>query len=193
MIRGISGQAAGMTPAQGLQQRLAQADTDGNGSINLQELEEDLQTFGKDPARAQQILDHLDLNHDGEIDQEEQQKAPAARNVPGGMEGMKPGQRLQQRLAQADTDGNGSVNLQELQEDLEALGIDPARAQDLLDRLDLDKNGAIDQSEQEAAAAAFPGRQFAQKAPTDDAQQTARKALLEQLRDTSGAQLDVLA
>lgn len=118
-------------------------DTDGNGSISVDELGALMKKMGKEATEAElkDMIHDIDVNNDGEIQFEEflllftRSKANAT-----------PDDDLKQAFAVFDADGNGKISRAELKRVMEMLGerLSDAQIDEMMREADENKDGEID-------------------------------------------------
>jgi Ca2+-binding EF-hand superfamily protein len=156
-------------------QVIAAADTDGDGSLTLDEVEKAL---GQDSSTAanglSQAFAQLDTNGDGKLSQDELASAIDAQNASGGTSGVhhhhhhhhaqqaqgtdassqsSDGQLASAILGAADTNGDGALSADEIANALGTTASDGLKQQ--LAAFDKDGDGKLDSSELAAAIDAF--------------------------------------
>eukprot|EP00051_Salpingoeca_urceolata_P022435 m.364703 g.364703 ORF g.364703 m.364703 type:complete len:1720 (-) comp19970_c0_seq1:141-5300(-) len=141
-------------------------DTDGSGYIEAAELDELLELMGvTDPQeRAEKVpvlLQQMDDDGDGQITLVEFSKCAVEMNLVPSTEEQLTGMSEHQRqlaeqawslFADIDEDGSGTIDIQELEQVLEGLGVHDVfvrktKAKQLMQELDEDGSGEIDQDE----------------------------------------------
>ena len=125
----------------GLRRILSTADADKDGAVTQEEFKK---VFPKAPAER---FEQLDRNKDGRLDASDAPPAPPAAKrgqQPAARQGARPPQRTPGLLAGADADQDGKVSYEELS------AAKPGFPREAFDRLDANKDGALDQQELQA-------------------------------------------
>ncbi|KLU81384.1 hypothetical protein MAPG_00474 [Magnaporthiopsis poae ATCC 64411] len=133
-------------------------DKDGTGSISAEEFADAMESLGLSAtdAEAQDIINDIDINKDGQIDFHEFLRAMAHPETDRALNpnSQKPDMKKEQReLLQAfkvfDQDGSGSISPEELRQALRQLGdfYSDEEINDMISHADLDGNGSIDYQE----------------------------------------------
>ncbi len=119
-------------------------------------------------------------------------------NVPGMGGGLSPmnmmknmQEKMRQKFNAADTDGNGKLSMQEMQEAMAGKSGDTSQAEKLFNRMDTDGNGEVDAAELAAAMEARLSRTRHGAGLMSAVRINSLKSLLAGLRDSSG--LDIAA
>lgn len=114
-----------------LDKKFDELDKDGSGSLSLDELFS-LSDTGKDDA--ERIMDHFDMNGDAEIEKEEFKHVGLIL-------------LSNQKFRQCDTDGNGSLSMDEFIAAMVQLNYEVPQIEKLFKRADTDRSGMIDRFE----------------------------------------------
>jgi len=114
-----------------LDKKFDDLDKDGSGSLSLDELFA-ISDTGKDDA--QRIMEHFDMNGDSEIEKEEFKHVGLIL-------------LSNQKFRQCDTDGNGTLSLDEFKSAMLQLNYEVPQIEKLFKRADTDKSGMIDRME----------------------------------------------
>jgi Ca2+-binding EF-hand superfamily protein len=126
---------------------LAHSLSDGDGTISPQEITTFMRNLGQNPTRAQldEIMNELDVNHDGSIDFDEFTLLMSARSK--ATDSMTDDEsELRDAFRVFDKDGNGTINADELKLTMKNIGVHLTDEElDLMMKeADEDKNGVID-------------------------------------------------
>lgn len=158
---------------------ISAADSDGDGSLSLDEVEKAL---GQDTTSSSdglsQAFNKLDANGDGKLSQDELASAIDAQKSASGVhhhhhhhhaqeaQGSDGGQVASAMLDQADTNGDGALSADEIAQALGTSASDSLKQ--TLTGFDKDGDGKLDSSELAAAIDAFRTSQRQTQQPTSD-------------------------
>lgn len=153
-------------PPPNAEEVISNGDTDGDGSLNLEEFTEAL--AGNDSSRLAEMFAEADTDSDGQVSEEELQTA-MDNHAPGGPGGPQASasNTAVDFLSAADTDGDSSLSLEEF---TETLGGNSSSSSivDMFEQADTDGDEQVSQEELQTAMESNPPGGANQAESSDD-------------------------
>ncbi|KAL8162434.1 hypothetical protein V2J09_013923 [Rumex salicifolius] len=127
----------------GLKELFKMIDTDGSGTITLEELKVGLKRVGSDLGETEikSLMDAADIDHNGTIDYGEFLAATLHMNK------IEREENLVAAFSYFDKDGSGYITVDELQQACREFGLEEVHLEDIVREVDEDNDGRIDYGE----------------------------------------------